>query len=117
MEIMGIQINTIIRDNVATRCDGCLEIIDGTPWRINLLDIVAAEAPVAWTDRPAINPGPFQFHGNPARSARSCDRWQSRARRAATGCATGSIATIMSSSPPEPEAAPLAGSPDREPHA
>ena len=66
MEIMGIQIRTIISDNVANRCDGCLEVIDGTPWRINLLDIVAAEAPVAWTDRPAINPGPFQFHGDPA---------------------------------------------------
>ncbi len=66
MEIMGVQIRTIIKDNVATRCDGCLQVIDGTPWRINLLDIVAAESPVAWTDRPAVNPGPFQFHGDPA---------------------------------------------------
>ncbi len=52
MEIMGVQIRTIVRDNVATRCDGCLGIIEGTPWRVNLLDIVAAEAPVAWTQRP-----------------------------------------------------------------
>ena len=66
MEIMGIQIRTIVRDNVASRCDGCLEIIEGTPWRINRLDIVAAESPVAWTDRPAVNPGPFQFHGDAA---------------------------------------------------
>ena len=66
MEIMGIQIRTIVKDNVATRCDGCLEVIDGTPWRVNLLDIVAAESPVDWTDRPAINPGPFQFHTDPA---------------------------------------------------
>ena len=65
MEIMGIQIRTIIKDNVATRCDGCLEIIDGTPWRINLLDIVAAEAPVAWTERPAINPGPVPVPRRP----------------------------------------------------
>ena len=65
MEIMGIQIRTIVADNVAKRCDGCGEVISGTPWRINLLDIVAAEKPVAWTDRPAINPGPFQFHGDP----------------------------------------------------
>ena len=66
MEIMGIQIRTIVKDNVAIRCDGCLKVIDGTPWRVNLLDIVAAEAPVAWTDRPTINPGPFQFHRDPA---------------------------------------------------
>ena len=65
MEIMGIQIRTIVRDNVATRCDGCQEIIEGTPWRVNLLDIVAAESPVAWTQRPAVNPGPFQFHSDP----------------------------------------------------
>jgi hypothetical protein len=66
MEIMGIQIRTIIEDNVAKRCDGCHEIIDGTPWRINLLDIVAAETPVSWAGRPEVNPGPFQFHGDPS---------------------------------------------------
>ena len=54
---MGIQIRTIVEDNVAKRCDGCLEVIDGTPWRINLLDIVAAETPVSWADRPADQPG------------------------------------------------------------
>ena len=32
---MGVQIRTIVKDNVATRCDGCLEVIHGTPWRIN----------------------------------------------------------------------------------
>lgn len=66
MEIMGIQLNTIIEDNVARRCDGCHEVIDGTPWRINLLDIVAAETPVSWAERPLLNPGPFQFHSDPA---------------------------------------------------
>ncbi len=66
MEIMGVQIRTIVKDNVATRCDGCLEIISGTPWRINLLDIVSPEAAASWTDRPAINPGPFQFHPDPS---------------------------------------------------
>jgi hypothetical protein len=66
MEIMGVTIRTIVADNVATRCDGCRAVISGTPWRINLLDIVAAEAPAAWTARPAINPGPFQFHADPA---------------------------------------------------
>jgi hypothetical protein len=62
MEIMGIKITTIVKDSVATRCDGCLEVIDGTPWRLNVLDIVAAETPVSWAARPAINPGPFEFH-------------------------------------------------------
>jgi hypothetical protein len=66
VEIMGVQIRTIVKDNVATRCDGCLGIIEGTPWRINLLDIVSPEAASSWTARPAINPGPFQFHSDPA---------------------------------------------------
>ena len=66
MEIMGVQIRTIVKDNVASRCDGCHDVIYGTPWRINLLDIVAAESPVDWTARPMINPGPFQFHSDPS---------------------------------------------------
>ena len=66
MEIMGVQIRTIVKDNVATRCDGCLEVIVGTPWRINLLDIVVAGGrPRHGPARPAINPGPFQFHPDP----------------------------------------------------
>jgi hypothetical protein len=66
MEIMGIRIPTIVKDNVALRCDGCLEVIEGTPWRLNVLDIVAAETPVSWAEQPVINPGPFQFHGDPS---------------------------------------------------
>ena len=66
MEIMGIQLTTIVEDNVARRCDGCREVIDGTPWRINLLDIVTAETPVSWAERPLLNPGPFQFQSDPA---------------------------------------------------
>ena len=66
MEIMGIRIPTIVKDNVALRCDGCLEVIEGTPWRLNILDIVAAETPVSWAGRAVINPGPFQFHGDPS---------------------------------------------------
>ena len=89
MEIMGIQIRTIVQDHVATRCDGCHEIIVGTPWRINLLDIVAAEAPVAWTERPAINPGPFQFHSDPAHVR----RWM--AARGHLFCRRGEVREIM----------------------
>ena len=123
MEIMGVQIRTIISDNVAKRCEGCHKVIEGTPWRINLLDIVTAETPVSWTARPAINPGPFQFHGDAgcvrdwmaARGYLFCRRGEVREimrpipipgpddapDRAAGACATGSIATTTSSSPPE----------------
>jgi hypothetical protein len=66
MEIMGVTIRTIVKDNVATRCDGCLGVIEGTPWRVNLLDVVSPEAAASWIDRPAVNPGPFQFHPDPA---------------------------------------------------
>ncbi|HET7026513.1 MAG TPA: hypothetical protein VFI28_02355 [Candidatus Limnocylindrales bacterium] len=66
MEIMGIRIPTIVHDNIARRCDGCGEVIDGTPWRLNVLDIVAPEIAPSWTEAPAINPGPFQFHSDPA---------------------------------------------------
>ncbi len=66
MEIMGLRIPTIISDNVAVRCDGCLGIIEGTPWRISILDTVAIEKPPSWAESAAINPGPFQFHADPA---------------------------------------------------
>jgi len=89
MEIMGVQIRTIISDNVATRCEGCGQVIDGTPWRINLLDIVAAETPVSWTDRPVINPGPFQFHGDPT----CVRRWM--ATRGYLFCRKGEVREIM----------------------
>jgi len=89
MEIMGVQIRTIISDNVARRCDGCREIIDGTPWRINLLDIVTAETPVSWASRPVINPGPFQFHADPA-----CGRrWM--AGKGYLFCRRGEVREIM----------------------
>ena len=66
LDYLGVRIDTIVEDNVAIRCDGCLEVIDGTPWRMNILDIVAAETPVSWAERPPINPGPFEFHGDGA---------------------------------------------------
>ena len=65
MEVVNVRVTTITDDNVARRCDGCLEVIDGTPWRLNILDIVAPERAADWTDAPAINPGPFQFHSDP----------------------------------------------------
>ena len=86
---MGIQVRTILQDNVATRCDGCHEIIPDTPWRVNLLDIVAAEAPVAWTERAAVNPGPFQFHADQA----CVRRWM--AGKGYLFCRLGQVREIM----------------------
>jgi len=89
MEIMGIELRTIISDNVARRCDGCLAIIDGTPWRVNLLDIVPTETPVSWTAHATINPGPFQFHGDPL----CVRRWM--AAREFLFCRRGQVREIM----------------------
>ena len=97
---MGVRIRTIISDNVAKRCDGCGQIIDGTPWRVNLLDIVTAETPVSWAARAAINPGPFQFHGDAA-----CVRlWM--AEREYLFCRRGEVREIMR---PVPIPGPNAG--------
>jgi hypothetical protein len=89
MEIMGIRIPTVVKDVVAIRCDGCGEIIDGTPWRLNVLDIVAAEAPVAWNETPVINPGPFQFHADPSHAR----VWM--ARKGYVFCRKGMVREIM----------------------
>jgi hypothetical protein len=89
MEIMGVRIPTIVKDNVAIRCDGCSEIIDGTPWRLNILDIVATEVPADWTGEPAINPGPFQFHADP----RHVRLWM--AERGFLFCRKGEVREIM----------------------
>jgi hypothetical protein len=64
MDILGIRIPTVVSDSVARRCDGCLEVIEGTPWRINVLDTLAPETPASWASRTGINPGPFEFHGD-----------------------------------------------------
>jgi hypothetical protein len=104
MEIMGVTIRTIISDNVAKRCAGCGQVIEGTPWRVNLLDIVAAETPVSWTARPVINPGPFQFHGDPA-----CVR-QWMAGRGFLFCRKGEVREIMRPVPiPAADGAPDEG--------
>jgi hypothetical protein len=89
MEIMGVTIRTIVHENIAIRCDGCREIIPGTPWRVNLLDIVSTEVPVGWTDRPAVNPGPFQFHSDQA----CVRRWM--AEKGYLFCRKGEVREIM----------------------
>lgn len=65
-DINGIRIPTIQVDNAATRCRGCGELIEGVPFRVNVMDITAVEIPPAWSGRTAINPGPFQLHPDPA---------------------------------------------------
>ena len=120
MEIMGVQIRTIVKDNVASRCDGCLEVIDGhalagQPPRHRRAPRRRSPGPT----RPTINPGPFQFHRDPAcvrrwmagratcsaaaaRSARSCGPIAIPTESARAGaCATASIATTTSSSRPD----------------
>ncbi len=89
MEIMGIRIPTIVPENTAIRCDGCLEPIEGTPWRLNILDFVASETPVGWTESPTLNPGPFQFHSD----ASHARRWM--ARRGFLFCRKGEVREIM----------------------
>ena len=44
---MGVQIRTIISENIARRCDGCREIVDGTPWRVNA-DVPGPELTARW---------------------------------------------------------------------
>jgi hypothetical protein len=102
MEIVGVRISTIVQDNVAKRCDGCLRVIEGTPWRVNVLDIVAPEKAADWTDSPAINPGPFQFHPD-----ESCVRsWM--AAKGYLFCRRGQVREIMRPIPvPSADGAPL----------
>ena len=64
-EIYGIPIPTLFDENTAIRCEGCGEPIAGTPFRVNLLDIVAPEAPPSWAVGSKLNPGPHEFHADP----------------------------------------------------
>jgi hypothetical protein len=66
MDLYGVRIPTIVTDNIAGRCCGCGEVIEGRPWRVSILDIVAPESPVSWTESASLNPGPFEFHGDPS---------------------------------------------------
>lgn len=89
MEIVGVRITTVVEDNTAIRCDGCLNRIHGTPWRVNVLDIVAPERAADWTEEPAINPGPFQFHADQA----CVRRWM--AVKGYLFCRRGQVREIM----------------------
>ena len=137
VEIVNVRITTVTDDNVARRCDGCLEVIAGTPWRINILDIVAAGAggrldrhagdqpgavpvPPGPGPRPALDGGeglPVLSQGRgPRDHAADPDPGRRRRLASAGACATGSIATSTSSFPPDPASRPApssaSGSPD-----
>jgi len=43
-DIMGIRIPTLQQDNVAIRCRGCSGLIEGTPFRVNVMDVPPEEA-------------------------------------------------------------------------
>ena len=82
-------IRTIVSDNVAVRCDGCGDVIDGTPWRVNILDTVAPEVAVGWAERTPINPGPHEFHADAA----CVRRWM--AAKGYFFCRRGDVREIM----------------------
>lgn len=63
---MGIRVPTIWQDNVAIRCRGCRGVIEGIPFRLNVMDVVATEVAPSWATATPINPGPYQFHRDPA---------------------------------------------------
>jgi hypothetical protein len=89
MELMGVTIRTIVQDNVSIRCDGCREVIPGTPWRVSILDVVAPEVAAGWSEQTTLNPGPHQFHGDPA----CVRRWM--AERGHWFCRRGEVREIM----------------------
>ena len=62
---MGVRIPTVFDENIAIRCEACGEPVKGRPFRVSLLDIVAAETPPSWAVGAAINPGPHEFHPDP----------------------------------------------------
>lgn len=65
-EYLGVRIPTIFGETDARLCAGCGRHIDARPFRVSIMDIVSTETPV-WADETiALNPGPHQFHDDPA---------------------------------------------------
>ncbi len=64
-EYLGVRIPTIFDENDSIRCDGCGGLMTEVPFRISIMDIVAAEVPPTWARGAPINPGPHQFHADP----------------------------------------------------
>jgi hypothetical protein len=66
MELYGVRITTVLDEANAARCSGCGRPIEGRPWRVSILDVVSPEVPVSPNRAAAVNPGPFEFHGDPS---------------------------------------------------
>jgi hypothetical protein len=65
-QYLGVRIPTLFEENVAIRCAGCGEVIEGAPFRIGIMDIAPAEVAVTWARGAPLNPGPHQFHADAA---------------------------------------------------
>jgi hypothetical protein len=65
-DIMGVRVNTLGTDENAVRCRGCSGLIEGQPFRVSVMDTVAIERPPSMAEKTPVNPGPFQFHSDPA---------------------------------------------------
>ena len=63
---MGIRIPTIGVDTNAVRCRGCSGLIEGQPFRVSVMDVVAIERAPSMAEGTQVNPGPYQFHSDPA---------------------------------------------------
>ena len=81
--IMGIRIPTVFSENDAKRCAGCGEPIEGTPFRVTMMDNVAREAAPSWAERAPLNPG----------------RTSSTRTRSTSGTGLGAAATSSARSP------------------
>lgn len=73
-QFQGIRIPTLFDENNAIRCEACGGPIEGTPFRISLMDVVAREAPPTWAVAVGLNPGPHQFHADPTHFRAWCRR-------------------------------------------
>jgi len=63
---MGIRIPTVFSETDAIVCAGCRSPIAVTPFRVSIMDAMAAETPPSWATNAPHNPGPHQFHADPA---------------------------------------------------
>jgi hypothetical protein len=63
-EYLGVRISTLFDENVAMRCAGCGEEINGVPFRVSIMDIAPTESAPSWAVSTALNPGPHQFHAD-----------------------------------------------------
>lgn len=64
--ILGIRIPTVFDEENAICCAGCGGPIEITPFRVSIMDAAPAEVPDSWARHPSVNPGPYQFHSDPA---------------------------------------------------